>query len=67
MQIISATDNENDRWKKKSIKNKDRKELRIDTRYSESGRAKWFFMSLTMTTSFANAARTTASTSKFIH
>ena len=41
MQIISATDNENNRWKKKAIKNKDRKELRIDTNYSESVRAKW--------------------------
>ena len=43
MQIISATDNENNRWKKKAIKNKDRKELRIDTSYSKSVRAKWLF------------------------
>ena len=40
--IISAIDNENNRWKRKATKNKDKKEQRGDARYSESVRAKWF-------------------------
>ena len=67
MQIISVRDNENNRWKKKAIKSKDRKKLRIDKSYNESVRAKWFCYGLAMTTSFANVARTTASTSEFIY
>ena len=42
MLIISARDNENNRWKRKATKNKDRKEQRGDTSYSESVTAKRF-------------------------
>ena len=42
MLIISARDNENKRWKKKTTINNDGNEQRGDTSYSESVRAKWF-------------------------
>ena len=42
MLIISSRDNENNRWKRKVTKNKDRKEQRGDTNCSESVRAKGF-------------------------
>ena len=42
MLIISSRDNENNRWKRKVTKNKDRKEQRGDTSCSESVRAKGF-------------------------
>ena len=42
MLIISVRDNENNRWKRKEKKNKDRKKQRRGTSYSESVRAKWF-------------------------
>ena len=41
MLIISARDNEKNRWNRKAIKKKDRKEQRAEASYSESVRAKW--------------------------
>ena len=42
MLIISIRDNEKkNRWNRKSIKKKDRKEQRAEASYSESVRAKW--------------------------
>ena len=59
-------------------KHKERKEQRGDTSYSKSVRATWFRCAFKLgffqssckaspTTSFANVARTTANTSKFIY
>ena len=42
MPIISARDHENNRWMRNIQKNKDRKEQRGDTSYSERVGAKWF-------------------------
>ena len=38
--LISAGDNENNRWKRKTTKNKDRKQKSIDANYRETVRAK---------------------------
>ena len=46
MLIISPRDNENNRWKSKATKNKDKKEQRGDANYSESVRTKWFCCAL---------------------
>ena len=43
MLIITARDNENNRWKKKATKTKTEKGQRDDASYSESVRAKWFY------------------------
>ena len=43
MLIITARDNENNRWKKKATKTKTEKGQRDDASYSVSVRAKWFY------------------------
>ena len=42
MLIISVWGNENNKWKRKGKKNKDKKKQWRCTSYSESVRAKWF-------------------------
>ena len=41
MPIINVRDNENNRWKRKGERSKDRKKQRSGASYSESVRAKW--------------------------